>query len=170
MKLIDLTGQRFGRWTVIRKTEQRQFKSIMWECQCDCGTVRLVNGANLRRGLTFSCGCHNSEKAAEHCKSMAKHNMHKSRLYRVWSGIKARCETESAGNYKNYGARGIKVCTEWQEFIPFRDWALANGYDENAPYGKCTLDRIDVNGDYSPDNCRWVDMKIQNNNKRKGDF
>lgn len=165
-RLIDLTGQRFGRWTVIRKTDERQSKSVMWECRCDCGTVRLVNSANLRKGLTYSCGCYNSEKAAKHCKDMSKHDMYRDRLYRVWSGMKARCETQNAGNYKNYGARGITVCDEWQEFIPFYEWAMANGYNKNAPYGKCTLDRIDVNGNYCPENCRWVDMKIQNNNKR----
>lgn len=168
MKQINLTGEKFGRWTVIRKTEQRQSKSVMWECCCDCGTVRLVNGANLRKGLTMSCGCFNREKAAEHCRDMSKHNLHKNRLYRVWSGMKARCETPNARNYKNYGARGIKVCAEWQEFLSFYEWAMANGYNENAPYGKCTLDRIDVNGNYEPSNCRWVDMKIQNNNRRKG--
>lgn len=169
MKLIDLTGQKFGRWTVIRKTDERQAKSVMWECRCDCGTVQLVNGANLRKGLTLSCGCLNSEKAAEHCRDMAKHNMYRSRLYRVWCGMKARCETPSARNYKNYGGRGISVCAEWQEFVPFHEWAMANGYDETAAFSKCTIDRIDVNGDYCPDNCRWVDMKIQNNNKRKGE-
>ena len=166
---IDLVGQKFGRWTVIRKTEQRQSKSIMWECRCDCGTVRVVNGANLRRGLTVSCGCYNSEQAIKHCEAMAKHDMYKDRLYRVWCGMKARCETPSARNYKNYGGRGISVCEEWKEFIPFYEWAIANGYNDKAEYGKCTIDRIDVNGNYEPSNCRWVDMKTQNNNKRKGE-
>ena len=96
-----------------------------------------------------------------------KHNLHDTRLYNIWSGIKQRCYYKSHHDYKNYGARGIKICDEWlNDFKSFYNWAMANGYDENAPRGKCTIDRIDVNGDYEPKNCKWVDIKVQANNKR----
>ena len=89
------------------------------------------------------------------------------RLYNVWCGIKGRCDTPTNTAYKYYGGRGISICREWADsFVAFRDWALANGYDESAERGTCTIDRIDPDGDYEPSNCRWVDMSVQNRNKR----
>lgn len=96
-----------------------------------------------------------------------KHGEKGTRLYCVWRHMKERCLYKSSGAYKYYGGRGIKVCKEWSDsYIAFRDWAMENGYDPNAEFGKCTLDRIDCNGDYEPSNCRWVDAKTQNNNRR----
>lgn len=92
------------------------------------------------------------------------------RLYKVWHNMVRRCTNESSDGYKNYGGRGITVCDEWQEFDSFARWAIANGYDENAKRGECTLDRIDCNGNYEPNNCRWVDLKVQNNNRRDNWF
>lgn len=93
---------------------------------------------------------------------MSIHHMTNTRLFNVWQNVKRRCYTKTNPSYKYYGACGIKVCKEWREnFISFYTWAMANGYDENAPKGVCTLDRIDINGDYEPNNCRWVSMKVQ---------
>ena len=95
------------------------------------------------------------------------HGQYGTRLYRVWANMKARCNCPTRPEYKNYGGRGIRVCDEWQHFGAFYEWAMANGYDPEAPFGKCTIERINNNGDYSPDNCMWVDMHVQGMNKRK---
>lgn len=152
-KIKDLTGQRFGKLVAIKPLDEKQNNKLVWLCKCDCGNETNVIGTKLTSGNTKSCGC-----------LKKKHGMFGTRLYNVWHSMKERCYVESATSYKNYGERGIKVCDEWQEFIPFMKWAYANGYDENAPRGQCTLDRIDYNGDYCPENCRWVDMNVQHNN------
>ena len=96
------------------------------------------------------------------------HGMTKTRIHRVWCSMRERCSNVHNKSYKNYGGRGISVCQEWQDdFMNFYNWAIANGYDENAKYGECTLDRIDVNDNYYPENCRWVDIKTQNRNYSK---
>ena len=105
------------------------------------------------------------EKIAEVSKKHGKSR--KSRLYNVWVGMRQRCNDKNHKSYKNYGGRGIRVCEEWDDFESFEAWALDNGYDKDAPYGECTLDRIDVNGNYEPSNCRWVDAATQARNKRK---
>lgn len=167
-RLIDLTGRQFGRLTVIKRVEGN-IRHPQWLCKCECGNESIVFGTNLRRGTTASCGCLGREKAAEQMRiNMSTHGKSSSRLYYVWIAMKNRCYRETDKAYENYGGRGIKICDEWlHDFKSFYDWAMANGYDENAPRGQCTLDRIDVNGNYCPKNCRWVDMKIQRNNRRK---
>lgn len=97
----------------------------------------------------------------------AKHNCSHTKLYRVWINMKSRCNNPNNIGFKDYGKRGITVCDEWYDFVSFKEWAEANGYDENAPYRQCTLDRIDVNGNYEPNNCRWVSQEIQNRNMRR---
>lgn len=106
------------------------------------------------------------EESEEKKIGIIKHGESKTRLYNVWADMKQRCYDKNDPDYKKYGAKGIAVCDEWQEYIPFRDWALANGYDSEAPRGKTTIDRIDGSGDYSPENCRWVDYFIQNRNRK----
>lgn len=158
--LNDLTGKRFGKLTVLRampKTQRRTF----YECQCDCGNIKVVRSDSLTSGRTISCGC---EKKKQDRINLTKHHSHKqsgTRIYQEWQGMKARCYNINNKRYSRYGGRGISVCDEWREdFQAFYDWAMSNGYDD-----KLTIDRIDNNGNYKPSNCRWVDIKIQNRNR-----
>jgi hypothetical protein len=168
MRKLDLHGQRFGRLTAVSCTDKKQNGNYMWICVCDCGKEVVVKADHLRRGETKSCGCINIGRQKGIPK---KHGFacdeNKERLYSVWTAMKTRCGNPKHMYYKNYGGRGIRVCPEWNDYAAFRDWALAHGYDKDAPKGICTLDRIDVDGNYCPENCRWVDMKTQNNNKRR---
>ena len=135
----------------------------VWLCRCDCGNEVEVIATDLTTGHTCSCGCLMRETAS---KTMTTHGKTGTRLNVVWQGMLARCNNQHHKSYKNYGGRGIKVCDEWLDFTAFEEWAFANGYDENAPRGQCTLDRIDNNGNYEPNNCRWADMKTQMQNQR----
>lgn len=156
-KLKDLTGQKFGKLTVIERAEN-QGKYTCWLCKCECGTLITVRSTNLLTGNTKSCGCYKKDKAIiDH----TIHNLSNHRIYKIWENMKSRCYRKTTINYERYGGRGIKVCNEWQQFEPFNDWAIKNGYKEDL-----TLDRIDVNGNYEPDNCRWLSVKEQNRNTR----
>lgn len=155
-KVKDLTGQRFGRWTVLERGENIG-RATAWKCKCDCGTIKNVNGNSLKQGGTLSCGCLAVDASY-------KHGMYKSRLNKEYRGIKQRCYNPKNTRYEYYGGRGIKICDEWlgkEGFANFMNWSLENGYND-----KLTLDRIEVDKSYSPSNCRWVDMKVQARNRR----
>lgn len=157
----DITGKRFGRLVAIEPVGKTEVGNIIWRCQCDCGNKKDVSTKDLGRG-TFSCGCYRNEQRIERS---TKHGMSRSRLYSVHSTMLGRCNNPNAHQYENYGGRGIKVCDEWHDFESFAKWAKENGYVEGER-GKCTLDRIDPNGNYEPNNCRWVTMKTQERNRR----
>lgn len=166
--IIDLSGHTFGRLNVLRYVGKSKHKAALWECECECGTKKIVNSNALRTGHTQSCWCMRKDSTSSWItRYSTKHGGAGSRLYVVWNGIKARTTNPKNSRYQHYGARGIVLCEEWQDFDAFRRWALENGYDEDAPYGKCTIDRIDVNGNYEPSNCRWVDLHTQAKNKRR---
>ena len=157
-KLIDLIGRKFGKLTVIKKVESNSLGRAMWLCKCDCGNEVIVQGTCLRNGNTKSCGCLRIENSKS---KTVKHNLTKHRIYNIYIHIKQRCNKPKCKQYKWYGAKGIQICEEWEkDFINFYNWAMANGYKENL-----SIDRINVNGNYEPSNCRWVDMKTQQNNR-----
>jgi len=167
-KFRDLTGERFGGLTVVSRTENVRRANgrtrTAWNCICDCGNTCVVNADNLTRGMQVSCGCYQKVAARN---ANLKHDRTNTRLYNVWSAMKSRCSNPNVPTYNLYGGRGIRVCDDWlHDFNAFQKWAFENGYDESAPRGQCTIDRIDCDGDYSPENCRIISQQAQMNNVR----
>ncbi len=161
MTLKNRVGERYGRLVIIRQAESYISPGgswqTVWECKCDCGKIKNVRKCALINGLTNSCGCLNAERRTTHGQS-------RTAIYERWLDMTRRCNNPSAHNYKHYGARGIKVCKRWKKFENFlRDMGL-------PPSSRHSIDRINNDGDYEPENCRWATQKQQTRNTRKNVF
>lgn len=162
VKMIDITGQRFGRLVAIKMdNSHRPSKSTRayWLFQCDCGKETIASGTDVRSGKIKSCGCLHDEMAS---KRFYKHGMSSTKLGYVYESMKQRCLNSNCKDYKNYGGRGITICSDWKNNSrSFFNWAITNGYSDGL-----SIDRINVNGNYEPTNCRWTTAKVQADNKR----
>ena len=159
-KLIDLTGKKFGKLTVIKRVENNRHRQPQWLCKCDCGKETIITGQKLRTGHTKSCGCIIYEQ-----KTRLTHGMTGTTLHNRWLNMKSRCYNPKNKRYARYGGRGITVCQEWMDFTNFYNWSINNGFNESL-----TLDRIENDKGYCPQNCRWATQKLQANNRSSNDI
>ena len=161
-KAIDLTGRKYERLVAIRQVKNEKDRHhAFWECQCDCGNKIVVRKDSLESGHAKSCGCLLKERGWQ------RHGYSHTNIYGILQGMKDRCYNKNSHAYHLYGGRGIKVCDEWlKSSEAFIKWSYENGYVDGKPRSEQSIDRIDVNGDYCPENCRWVDKDVQNYNKR----
>lgn len=159
-------GMRFGRLTTV-SYHHRQKNNNYWLFKCDCGSYTIQDIGSVAAGKTKSCGCyHREESAVRASMQFTKHGLRSTRLYSIWKSMKVRCLNPNSKSYKDYGCRGITICNSWAtDFKSFYDWAMSSGYADNL-----TIDRIDVNKNYTPENCRWATQKQQCLNKRNTKF
>ena len=162
-----------GRLTVVEYVGANKGHSL-WKCKCDCGNETVTTTMHLRSNQTRSCGCllkeyYENKPMSATEKTRAANTTHgctHDRLFRIWTSMRSRCRNAKTPEYKWYGAKGVKVCKEWDEnYLAFKQWAYANGYDDTAKMHYCSIDRIDPDGDYCPENCRWADIQTQASNK-----
>lgn len=156
-KKTDLTNREFNRLKVIEYVGNNSRGDSLWKCQCRCGNLTEVTAYRLTSGTTKSCGCLQKEKLA---KRNFKHGGTYTRLYQIWHDMKERTENSNNKRWERYGGRGIKICKAWQDFKEFEKWALTNGYND-----KLTIERIDNDKGYEPENCKWETVRKQNRNK-----
>ena len=171
----EYIGKKFGRLTIVEFSHKKQRYSscgkknghdFYYKCKCDCGNETISRIADLKNGKASSCGCYRVERTKEINKKYETAEFWNTRLYRIYAGIKSRCFNIRNPRYIDYGARGITICDEWKnDFMSFYDWSMKNGYKDYL-----TIDRIDVNGNYEPSNCRWCTVSDQSNNKRNNHF
>jgi len=161
-KFNDLTGQKFARLTAIKRVENNKYGRVQWLWLCECGNEKKIGANEVVSKNTKSCGCLAKEILDDHNNTQGTHKMTNSRIYNIWRLMRQRCYKNYNVNYKNYGDRGIKICDEWlTNFVNFYNWAIQNGYRDDLE-----IDRINVNGNYEPSNCRWADHLTQGNNRR----
>jgi len=158
-KACNLTGKSFGRLVALNKTDRRSGSHVVWLCRCICGNLTEVRSTDLKIGTTRSCGCLRVGRPITHGDTV---NGKPTRLYRTWANMNERCYDQKNKRYKRYGGRGISVCTKWRDsYQDFKDWALSNDHRDHL-----SIDRIDNDGDYTPDNCQWITMS--ENSKKRG--
>lgn len=158
-RLIDLSGQRFGKWLVREQSGNAKGGGALWRCECDCGVAREhVIGSDLRNGKSASCGCTIDVQLLGNLRR--SHGSTGTRIYRIWQNMRARCNRPSCPQYPDWGGRGIVICDEWNSYPAFEAWARANGYSDEL-----SIDRINNDGNYEPSNCRWTTAAVQSANR-----
>lgn len=163
-KFVDLTGQKFNLLTVVERAHNAKCGKTQWLCKCECGNQVIVMGHDLKNGNTKSCGCYKNKIMSQGGGNL-RHGMCQTRLYAIWNGMKTRCYNQEHHSYKDYGAKGIKMCNEWLSFEHFYQWAMTNGYSDNL-----TIERQNFEGNYEPSNCCWITLKEQANNRSSNHF
>lgn len=158
--ISDVSGKKFNKLVFVRRTNERRNGNILWECKCDCGNVTLVKKWDVTSGNTKSCGCLKMDVVKKMNQQNTSHGMSGTKIYKIWESMKRRCDSNKTERYSNYGGRGITYCDKWDKFEGFHEWSKKSGYKEGL-----SIDRIDVNGNYEPSNCRWVTLEKQSFNK-----